>query len=67
MLELTKSDGVVNLMKSSKTKKEWEKNCDSVKAANGGKYPYFWYDAVEQSRLYQACVVKNAATWEDYL
>jgi len=33
-------DEVVNLMKSSKTEKEWTANCDKVRAACGG-YPGF--------------------------
>jgi hypothetical protein len=36
---------VVDLMKSSKTKVEWEKNCDYVKAQCGG-YPSFWFSAI---------------------
>ena len=36
---------VVNLMKSSRSEHEWNKNCDKVKAECGG-YPSFWYAAI---------------------
>jgi|GEM_PF-1552772 len=40
---------VVRLMSSSKSEKEWNLNCDKVKAAYDGKYPGFWYSAVIMS------------------
>jgi hypothetical protein len=43
-------DQVVALMESSKTRDEWNANCDAVKAACGG-YPDFWYAAVILSGL----------------
>ncbi len=36
---------VVKLMKSSKSAKEWNDNCSTVKKACGG-YPSFWYAAI---------------------
>jgi len=36
---------VVELMKSSKSEKEWNDNCDKVKSVFGG-YPDFWYSAI---------------------
>lgn len=41
---------VKELMGSSKTEKEWVRNCDKVKAACGG-YPEFWYEEVIASGL----------------
>jgi len=36
---------VVDLMKTSKSEKEWNTNCDKVKKACGG-YPSFWYAVI---------------------
>jgi hypothetical protein len=56
---LTTETGVVVLMKSSATPTEWNANCDKVKAANGGNYPPFWFQAVVLSgiaaRTLKAC------------
>lgn len=41
--DLTTEDGVVALMRQSKSEIEWNSNCDKVKEANGNKYPGFWY------------------------
>lgn len=41
---------VEELMKSSKSAKEWNDNCDKVKRACGG-YPTFWYAAIIRSGL----------------
>lgn len=41
---------VEDLMKSSKSEKEWNENCDKVKKACGG-YPPFWYSAIVMSGL----------------
>jgi hypothetical protein len=41
---------VVALMKTSRTEKEWNDNCDKVKAACNG-YPSFWYGAIVVSGL----------------
>ncbi len=43
--DLKSEEGVVALMRSSKSEKEWDTNCDKVKAANQG-YPSFWFQAV---------------------
>ncbi|MCK5600339.1 hypothetical protein KAR91_00560 [Candidatus Pacearchaeota archaeon] len=42
---------VVKLMKTSKSKEEWNINCDKVKAACDG-YPDFWHGAVMMSGVY---------------
>jgi hypothetical protein len=39
-------EDVVELMRGSKSEKEWNANCDKVKKAFGNKYPDFWYGAV---------------------
>ena len=57
-MELTTKDGVKELMQSSKSEKEWNANCDKVKAANNG-YPSFWFAEVVMSGLMD----KTAKTW----
>lgn len=47
--EMTRQE-VIELMNSSKTDKEWDDNCDKVKAAFEG-YPEFWYQDVVMSGL----------------
>ncbi len=49
--DLATRDGVVTLMRSSKSRNEWDRNCDAVKRANNGHYPGFWYEAIIQSGL----------------
>jgi hypothetical protein len=44
--DLTNKDAVVALMLSSTSESNWDDNCDKVKAANGGDYPSFWYQAI---------------------
>ena len=39
---------VVDLMRNSKSEKEWNENCDKVKDACGG-YPSFWYMSIVMS------------------
>lgn len=41
---------VIELMKSSKTEKEWNNNCDKVKKSCNG-YPDFWYSEIILSGL----------------
>lgn len=41
---------VVSLMESSKSKAEWESNCDHVKRMCGD-YPEFWFTAIVLSGL----------------
>jgi hypothetical protein len=43
-------EDVVALMRSSKTAKEWDNNCDHVKRELGG-YPAYWYEAILASGL----------------
>ena len=42
--------GVRELMGSSSSEREWNENCDAVKAANGD-YPEFWFKEVIMSGL----------------
>lgn len=55
---LTIKEGVITLMKSSKSKSEWNANCDKVKQANNG-YPDFWYGAIVSSGL----ATETSAKW----
>ena len=50
-MDLTTPEGVVALMRTSKSEREWKANCDKVKAANNGHYPEFWYVTIIQSGL----------------
>ena len=45
---MTKEE-VVNLMMTSHSEDEWNANCDKVKAAYGGRYPDFWWEAIQKS------------------
>lgn len=51
MPDLTTPEGVKSLMASSTSEREWNDNCDSVKRANGGAYPGFWYATIVLSGL----------------
>ena len=42
---------VLDLMRLSKSKQEWDLNCDKVKAAHNGSYPDYWYKEVVLSGL----------------
>jgi hypothetical protein len=42
---------VVDLMKSSTTQADWNKNIEKVKTAFSGNYPPFWYPAIIASGL----------------
>ena len=48
---LSTEAGVVALMEKSQTKAEWKAHCETVKSANGGNYPKFWFAAVVQARV----------------
>ena len=41
-----KKHEIVDLMKSSKTEKEWNENCNKVKRAHHGKYPDCWFELI---------------------
>jgi hypothetical protein len=49
---------VVDLMRSSSSEKEWNENCDKVKAENGNDYPEFWFRAIIMSGLHNDVVKK---------
>lgn len=53
---MTQQD-VIDLMKSSTSESEWNKNCDKVKAHFEG-YPQWWYSVIVLSGL-AANVAKN--------
>jgi hypothetical protein len=59
-MDLTKPENVKALMASSKSKTEWGENCNKVKAANGNRYPSWWYAEIEASGLATQTQVK----WE---
>lgn len=41
---------VIELMRSSTSKDEWNNNCDTIKRECGG-YPFYWYDEIVKSGL----------------
>lgn len=49
----------LELMKSSKSEKEWNDNCNKVMQAHSGTYPDWWYPEVIQTGLAQ----QMATTW----
>jgi len=49
---------VVELMKSSKSEREWNANCDKVKKACGG-YPGFWFRAI----ILSGVLAQTQASW----
>jgi ABC-type Fe3+ transport system substrate-binding protein len=49
---------VVILMKSSKSSKEWDENCDKVKDACGG-YPGFWFRVIIAARVLTTTPMEN--------
>lgn len=54
---LTKKE-VVALMKSSGSDREWDDNCDTVKARNGGEYPSWWFEMIVTSGLLDKVAAK---------
>ncbi len=58
MIDITTIEGVIALMSSSKSEREWNDNCDKVKKVNGG-YPSFWYDAIILSGI----LANTSAKW----
>jgi len=59
-------DEVVNLMKGSETEKEWNENCDKVKAEFGG-YPNFWREAIVLSGIAQETAEKFGSDAEIHI
>jgi len=59
MPDLTDQTNAVELLKASKSDKEWNAACDAIKEANGG-YPSWWYMVVIAQRLPQ----EVAAKWQ---
>ena len=47
---MTESE-VVELMRTSGSQREWNANCDRVKAAFGGQYPAFWFAVIVMSGI----------------
>lgn len=62
VIDLTTQEGVVSLMKSSKSETEWNNNCDEVKRANGGDYPRFWFGAIVLSGVLST----TKSLWAEY-
>ena len=54
-------EAVVALMSGSKSKAEWERNCDEVKRAFG-HYPDFWYTAIVCSGVISQTAAKFGET-----
>lgn len=52
MQDLTTATGVYNHMVAATSKDDWNKRCDDVLRANGGKYPPFWYEEVLKVNLF---------------
>jgi hypothetical protein len=52
-------DAGIKLMESSQTEREWNDNCDKVKASHGGDYPSWWFSTVVMSGI----LARTAAKW----
>jgi hypothetical protein len=52
---LTTLQGVVELLKSSQNQQEFDQNCETIKQANGGRYPNFFNKQVIFSGVYEEC------------
>ena len=50
----------IELLKSSKTKDQWNENTDKIKAAFGG-YPEWWYATVVTSGLMDSVLGEGAS------
>ena len=59
-IDLKTAEGVKTLMTSSTSEEEWNKNCNQVKAINGGDYPNFWFPAI----LVSGIAKKTSDTWQ---
>jgi hypothetical protein len=57
-MEGMQEDEVVKLMQSSRSPEEWNRNCQTVKTACGGRYPAFWYSAILSSGVASATLAK---------
>jgi hypothetical protein len=53
---------VIELMESSRSLQEWDRNARAVKAAFGGEYPDFWRPVMLQSGLADAILGRFGAT-----
>ncbi len=49
--DLKSKEGVIDLICSSKNYADLCAKCDRIKKANGGVYPDFWFEVVNQSGL----------------
>ena len=56
--DYTVEENVVELMESSKTRKDWNLNCDYVKWKNNGDYPDFWWNAIVVSGIREKFIEK---------
>ena len=57
---------VIDLMKSSKSEEDWNKNCDLVKQKCNG-YPPFWYKEIILSGLADEIMQKFGETTEIHI
>lgn len=52
---------VIDLMKSSKDKNEWNQNCNTVKNAHNNDYPSWWYSEIILSGLCDKTLGKGSS------
>ena len=58
--DLKSVDGVIRFMSDSVSPEDWNSHCEQVQAANGGKYPRFWFPAIMLTELRK----KTVAGWD---
>jgi hypothetical protein len=50
-MDLTSEKGVEKHMKAATSQTDWNRRAAEVQAANGGKYPEFWFSTIMVSGL----------------
>jgi hypothetical protein len=59
-LALTEAEGVERYMKLSANNDDWNRRAETVKAANGGRYPIFWGAVIVASGLAERVMGSSA-------
>ena len=54
---------VVRLMKTSKSEKEWNENCQKVKKAHNGSYPNYWFATFISNGLINDILYKKSPSF----
>ena len=55
------TDQEIEMLKTCKTEEDWNKACDTVKRARGGRYPNDWFHKVVLSGLMDQIMGEGAS------